>query len=101
VTSILHCGRFRLNLDRPLIMGIVNVTPDSFSEGGRFDTASKAIAHAEALIAEGADFIDIGGESSRPGAESVSVEEELRRVLPVVEALRDGPVPVAVDTVKP
>ena len=97
----LLCGRFRLALSRPLIMAIVNVTPDSFSDGGRFDTSRTAIAHAEALLAEGADILDIGGESSRPGAGPVSAEEELRRVLPVIRALRDCAVPVAVDTVKP
>jgi len=82
-------------------MGVVNVTPDSFSDGGQFDTTDKAVAHALRLIDEGADILDIGGESSRPGAQSVSVEEELQRVLPVVQALRDAAVPVAVDTVKP
>ena len=97
----LLCGRFRLALSRPLIMAIVNVTPDSFSDGGRFDTSRTAIAHAEALLAEGADILDIGGESSRPGAGPVSAEEELRRVLPVIRALRDCAVPVAVDTMKP
>ncbi|MGE3064356.1 MAG: dihydropteroate synthase [Hyphomicrobiaceae bacterium] len=76
-----------LTLDRPRIMGIVNVTPDSFSDGGQFASAATAIAHAERLDAEGADILDIGGESTRPGAEPVTVEEELRRVLPVLEGL--------------
>jgi dihydropteroate synthase len=92
----LHCGRFRLPLDRPLIMGVVNVTPDSFSGGGRLPDAPAAIAHARRLREEGADLIDVGGESSRPGAAPVPEEEEARRVLPVVEALSD--LPVSVDT---
>jgi dihydropteroate synthase len=95
----LRCGRFSLSLDKPLVMGVVNVTPDSFSDGGRFEDAEEALAHAHRLIDEGADILDVGGESSRPGAAPVSVEEELRRVLPVVRQLRD--VPVSVDTRKP
>jgi dihydropteroate synthase len=82
-------------------MGIVNVTPDSFSDGGLHASAAAAIAHAEKLLSQGAHILDIGGESSRPGAEGVSVEEELLRVLPVIRALRDCPVPIAVDTAKP
>lgn len=81
-------------------MGIVNVTPDSFSDGGRFYSSSAAIEHACRLLEEGADMLDVGGESSRPGALSVSVEEELRRVLPLVEALQGRNVPVSVDTCK-
>lgn len=81
-------------------MGIVNVTPDSFSDGGRFYSAAAAIEQAFRLLEEGADLLDVGGESSRPGAAPVGVEEELRRVLPIVEALRDGNVPVSVDTCK-
>jgi dihydropteroate synthase len=80
-------------------MGVVNVTPDSFSDGGRFEDAEAAIAHAHSLIEDGAHILDVGGESSRPGAAPVSVEEELRRVLPVVRQLRD--VPVSVDTRRP
>ena len=80
-------------------MGVVNVTPDSFSDGGRFEDAEAAIAHAHSLIDDGAHILDVGGESSRPGAAPVSVEEELRRVLPVVRQLRD--VPVSVDTRRP
>jgi dihydropteroate synthase len=80
-------------------MGVVNVTPDSFSDGGRFEDAEAAIAHAFSLVEEGADIVDVGGESSRPGAAPVSVEEELRRVLPVVRQLRG--VPVSVDTRRP
>jgi dihydropteroate synthase len=97
----LHCGKFRLSLERPLVMGIVNVTPDSFSDGGRHFDAARAIAHGRQLVEEGADMLDIGGESSRPGAQSVSAEEELRRVLPVIEALTGVGVPLSVDTVKP
>jgi dihydropteroate synthase len=82
-------------------MGIVNVTPDSFSDGGRFLAPDAAIAHARQLIAEGADIIDVGGESSRPGAAPVAADEELARIMPVLQALRDAPVPVSVDTVKP
>jgi len=83
-------------------MGVVNVTPDSFSDGGRFLEPAAAIAHAQQLIAEGADLIDLGAESSRPGAAAVvSPEEELRRLLPVLRGLRDAPVPLSVDTIKP
>jgi dihydropteroate synthase len=99
--KLLHCGRFRLALDRPLVMGVVNVTPDSFSDGGRFLDARHAVGHARALIAEGADLLDIGGESTRPGAAAVALDEERRRVLPVLEALADCGVPVSVDTQKP
>jgi dihydropteroate synthase len=97
----LEAGRFSLSLERTLIMGIVNVTPDSFSDGGRYFDSGHALDHARRLIEEGADILDIGGESSRPGAEPVRVEEELRRVLPVLEKLVDLPVPVSVDTCKP
>ena len=96
----LQCGRFRLALDRPLIMGVVNVTPDSFSDGGRFLDPAAAIARARTLIEEGADLIDLGAESSRPGAAAVvSADEELRRLLPLLRGLRD--LPLSVDTVKP
>lgn len=98
---LLHCGHFRLDLARPLVMGIVNVTPDSFSDGGRHLQHAAAISHAQQLLADGADILDIGGESTRPGAQPVGVQEELDRVLPVIEALRDAPVPVSVDTFKP
>lgn len=90
-----------LILDRVLVMGIVNVTPDSFSDGGRFLNRADAIAHARKLIDEGADIIDIGGESTRPGAAEVAADEELTRVVPVVEALADSTVPISVDTSKP
>ncbi|HYS58853.1 MAG TPA: dihydropteroate synthase [Burkholderiales bacterium] len=88
-------------LDRPLVAGVVNVTPDSFSDGGRYLEPGVAIAHARRLTDEGADLIDIGAESSRPGASSVSTELELSRLLPVLEGLRDSPVPISVDTTKP
>lgn len=95
----LHCGSFQFDLSRPIVMGIVNVTPDSFSDGGLHSHRDGAIAHALQLIAEGADIIDIGGESTRPGASPVSVQEELDRVLPVIEGLPG--VPVSIDTFKP
>ena len=84
----------------PLVMGVVNVTPDSFSDGGRFTDPEVAVSHARRLVAEGADIIDVGGESSRPGAEPVDETTEMRRVLPVIEALA-GEVRVSIDTVKP
>ena len=87
-----------IGLTRPRIMGIVNVTPDSFSDGGEYLRLDAAIAHAEALVAAGAQLVDVGGESTRPGAERVSVVEEQRRVLPVIEALADRGIPVSVDT---
>ena len=82
-------------------MGVINVTPDSFSDGGRFTTAAAAVAHARTLLEEGADILDIGGESTRPGAVAVALGDERRRVLPVIEALADCGVPVSVDTQKP
>jgi len=98
----LDCAGRILRLDRPRIMGIVNVTPDSFSDGGRHATVEAAVAHALQLVAEGADVLDIGGESTRPGAEPVPVEEELRRIVPVIERLaRESDVPISVDTFKP
>lgn len=99
--STLRCGRFSLPLDRPLIMGIVNVTPDSFSDGGHFNVRATALAHIHRLIDEGADIIDIGGESTRPGSGGVALDEERRRVLPLVEAFAGGSVPLSVDTQKP
>lgn len=95
------CGRFELGLERPLLMGIVNVTPDSFSDGNQYIQTDAAIAHAQQLVAEGADILDIGGESTRPGAEPVSVQEEPHRLLPVIEALRELNIPLSVDTFKP
>ena len=98
----LDCGGRPLALDRPRIMGIVNVTPDSFSDGRALGSVEDAISHALELAAQGADILDIGGESTRPGATPVSVEEELRRVIPVIEGLRDrSPLPISIDTSKP
>lgn len=97
----LQCRDKRLDLSAPVVMGIVNVTPDSFSDGGRFFDAQRAIEHGRQLVAEGAALLDIGGESTRPGAEPVSVEEELRRVVPVVEGLRATGAVISVDTSKP
>ena len=98
----LDCNGRALRLDVPRVMGIVNVTPDSFSDGGAHATPEAAIAHGLRLVADGADLLDIGGESTRPGAADVSVEEELRRVIPVIDALaRDTRVPISVDTSKP
>jgi dihydropteroate synthase len=90
--------RFAIDLDRPRVMGIVNVTPDSFSDGGEHADAASAIAHCEALLREGADILDIGGESTRPGAPAPSVEEELQRVLPVLRHAVGLGVPISVDT---
>jgi dihydropteroate synthase len=96
-----RCGNFRFDLSRPLVMGIVNVTPDSFSDGGLHLERDAALKHAHQLIAEGANILDIGGESTRPGAKPVGVQEELDRVLPVIEGLRGAPIPVSIDTRKP
>lgn len=96
------CGRFQLDLTRPHVMGIVNVTPDSFSDGGKYSSVERAVEHALQLIAEGADILDIGGESTRPGAAPVGLDEELRRVIPVIEALsKVTTVPISIDTYKP
>lgn len=95
-----HTTRFRIDLSQPKVMGIVNVTPDSFSDGGQHATTRAALAHCEQLLKEGANILDIGGESTRPGAPAVSLEEELARVMPVVrEAVRLN-VPISVDTYK-
>ncbi|HWR76999.1 MAG TPA: dihydropteroate synthase [Thiobacillus sp.] len=99
--SFLHAGSHRLSLARPLIMGIVNTTPDSFSDGGRWVDAQAAIQHALKLQEEGADILDVGGESTRPGAAAVAAVEEIRRVLPVIEALAGCGCVVSVDTKKP
>ncbi|PAK91442.1 dihydropteroate synthase [Stenotrophomonas rhizophila] len=96
------CAGRVLRLDRPRVMGIVNVTPDSFSDGGAHDNTEAAVAHGLQLVAEGADLLDIGGESTRPGAAPVPLEEELRRVVPVIEQLaRQTQVPISIDTFKP
>jgi dihydropteroate synthase len=101
-TPQLDCAGRSVVLDRPRIMGIVNVTPDSFSDGGQHDQLEAAVAHGLRLVEEGADILDVGGESTRPGAGEVPVEEELRRVLPVIERLaRECPLPISIDTSKP
>lgn len=99
--KVWRCGRFDLELDRAVVMGVLNVTPDSFSDGGQHGAVDGAIRHALTLIEQGAGIIDIGGESTRPGAQPVSIAQELARVLPVVEALRDSNIPISVDTCKP
>jgi dihydropteroate synthase len=99
--SFLHAGTHRLSLARPFIMGIVNVTPDSFSDGGRLDDAQAAIRYGFKLQEAGADILDVGGESTRPGAAAVPAAEEIRRVLPVIEALAGRGCVVSVDTMKP
>ncbi len=96
-----RCGRFSFALDRPLVMGIVNVTPDSFSDGGSFLDPRQAIEHGLRLKEAGADLLDIGGESTRPGAQPVSAQAELDRVLPVLDGLRDCGAALSVDTMKP
>ncbi len=98
---ILRCGRFAFELSRPVVMGIVNVTPDSFSDGGRFLDTAAAIARGRRMIAEGAVLVDVGGESTRPGASPVAEAVELARVLPVVESLATDGIPVSVDTRRP
>ncbi len=102
-----RCGRFlfeleqrRANRQRPLVMGILNATPDSFSDGGRFYAKDDAVRQAEAMVAAGVDLIDIGGESTKPGAIPVSLQEELDRVLPIIEALTDCGVALSIDTYK-
>lgn len=97
----LLCGRFKLTLERPLIMGIINATPDSFSAGTSHFSIEDSIRQGFRLIDEGADILDIGGESTRPGAEPVTEAEEASRVIPVIRALRDSGVPLSVDTLKP
>lgn len=100
----LQCGRYRLSVApgrRPLVMGILNVTPDSFSDGGSYSALEFALSHAEQMIADGVDIIDIGGESTRPGIPPVPLDEELRRVMPVIYALRDCGKPLSIDTYKP
>ena len=99
--NIIHCGAYRLSLQRPLVMGIVNLTPDSFSGDGLLDDLERAIAHARAQRDAGADILDVGAESSRPGAVPTPEDEELRRLLPVLEELRTWNIPISVDTYKP
>ena len=101
--TIWRCGRFLFDFakrSRPIVMGILNATPDSFSDGGKFRSPNDASAQAERMLAAGVDLIDIGGESTRPGAEPVGLQEELDRVLPVIEALKDCGVPLSIDTYK-
>ena len=99
--KILHCGELSLDLSVPQVIGILNVTPDSFSDGGQHNGKVQAIAHAKQMIADGATVIDVGGESTRPGASVVEVEEEIRRVVPVVEALAELDVVISIDTSEP
>ncbi len=99
--SEFQCGRFRLALTRPLVMGILNITPDSFYDGAHFLTHDAALKRAMQMVDEGVDLIDIGGESTRPGAPAVPLNEELERVLPIIKALRDVGVPLSIDTHKP
>lgn len=99
---LFDCGKFQLSLSHPLVMGIVNVTPDSFSDGGQFASTQRAVEHGLKLVAEGAGILDIGGESTRPNAQPVPLDEELRRVIPVIEALsRATSIPLSIDTYKP
>lgn len=93
--------RFQIDLSQPRVMGIVNVTPDSFSDGGRHNDLKRALQHAEQLLKEGADILDVGGESTRPGSPPVPLDEELSRVVPVVRELMRLNVPISVDTYKP
>lgn len=96
------CGKFQLDLTTPRVMGVINVTPDSFSDGGKFSATNLAVEHALKLAEEGADILDIGGESTRPNATPVSLQEELDRVIPVIEALaRQVNIPLSIDTYKP
>jgi dihydropteroate synthase len=98
----LHCAGRRLELRQPQVMGVLNLTPDSFSDGGRFTDPTVALGHALRMVEEGAAVIDVGGESTRPGSESVAVDEELRRVIPVIEALRAASdTIISIDTSKP
>jgi dihydropteroate synthase len=97
----LNCGKFQLDLSRPLVMGIVNITPDSFSDGGSYFGRDVALAHARKLIEDGADILDIGGESTRPGALPVSLDEEIDRVIPVIEGLSGMQIPISLDSFKP
>lgn len=99
--AVLKCGRFDLDLERPRIMAIINTTPDSFSGDGLGHDLDAALRRCESAVAAGAHMLDIGGESTRPGSESVSEQEELDRVIPLVERLAGWPVPVSIDTVKP
>lgn len=100
-TTSWQTSRFVIDLSQPKVMGIVNITPDSFSDGGQFESNSQALKHAENLLQQGADILDIGGESSRPGSQPLSLEEELSRVLPFVREAVKWQVPLSIDTYKP
>ncbi|MRR13709.1 dihydropteroate synthase, partial [bacterium] len=93
-----QCGRLEIPLDRPVVMGIVNVTPDSFSDGGLHNAPADAVAYGLRLFGQGAEILDVGGESTRPGARGISASEELARVRPVVTRLAAGNIPVSIDT---
>lgn len=95
---VLQCGRLSLDLSQPHVMGILNVTPDSFSDGGKHNGKDQALTYAQQMMADGATVIDVGGESTRPGASAVDVNEEIRRVVPVVEELSKHDVIISVDT---
>lgn len=105
MSLILHCGRYKFPFSdqkiRPLVMGVLNVTPDSFSDGGKYFSLDSTLSRAEQMITEGVDIIDIGAESSRPGAQALSLDEELHRIMPVLYALRDCGKPISIDTYKP
>ena len=99
---MLKLNKHAYDLKRPLVMGILNITPDSFSDGGKYLDFSDALKRAHAMIEEGVDIIDIGGESTRPGSDPVSIDEELKRIIPIIEALkRDSNIAISVDTYKP
>lgn len=100
-TTSWQTSRFVIDLSQPKVMGIVNITPDSFSDGGQFESSSQALKHAEILLQQGADILDIGGESSRPGSQPLGLEEELSRVLPFVREAVKWQVPLSIDTYKP
>lgn len=100
-TTSWQTSRFVIDLSQPKVMGIVNITPDSFSDGGQFESNSQALKHAENLLQQGADILDIGGESSRPGSQPLSLDEELSRVLPFVREAVKWQVPLSIDTYKP
>ena len=100
-SSVWQTSRFSIDLTQAKVMAIVNLTPDSFSDGGQLTNVSQALDHAQTLLAHGADILDIGGESSRPGAQAVSVEEELARIVPFIQEALQWQVPLSVDTAKP
>jgi dihydropteroate synthase len=102
MVKILECGRWRLKLDKTLVMGVLNVTPDSFYDGGRYSVLESALAHARTIVSEGADILDVGGESTRPGSKPLSVREEKERVIPLIEELAgEVKIPISIDSYKP